>query len=114
MFVHADTRPPASLVPTVRTALSDTHVVVGGFNTVMEHEGRLLHYLTAFHFLKTYVTPLFFRPLSLARGLRCLFGDQTLFCRAADFRRVGGYDGRLPIMEDIDLVVRLHNAGEES
>ncbi len=48
------------------------------------------------------------------RGLRCLFGDQTLFCRAADFRRVGGYDGWLPLMEDLDLIIRLHMAGKRS
>ena len=40
-----------------------------------------------------------------------LFGDQTLFCRASDFARVGGYDAALPIMEDADLCIRLHNAG---
>ena len=45
------------------------------------------------------------------RGLRCLFGDQTLFCRAAAFRAVQGFDERLPIMEDADLCLRLHLAG---
>ena len=47
----------------------------------------------------------------LDRGARLLFGDQTLFCRACDFRRVGGYAPRLPIMEDADLCIRLHMAG---
>ena len=32
-------------------------------------------------------------------GLRILFGDQAMFCRAADFRYVGGFDESLPIME---------------
>ena len=45
------------------------------------------------------------------RGARLLFGDQTLFCRAADFKRVGGFAARLPIMEDADLCIRLHMAG---
>ena len=45
------------------------------------------------------------------RGARLLFGDQTLFCRTADFKRVGGYAARLPIMEDADLCIRLHMAG---
>ena len=45
------------------------------------------------------------------RGARLLFGDQTLFCRACDFRRAGGYASRLPIMEDADLCIRLHMAG---
>lgn len=45
------------------------------------------------------------------RGLRCLFGDQTLFCRAAGFEAVSGFNERLPIMEDADLCLRMHMAG---
>jgi len=40
-----------------------------------------------------------------------MFGDQTLFCRAADFARAGGFDPALPIMEDADLCIRMHMAG---
>lgn len=45
------------------------------------------------------------------RGARCLFGDQTLFCRAPDFWRVGGFEATLPIMEDADLCMRMHSSG---
>jgi len=45
------------------------------------------------------------------RGLRAMFGDQNLFCRSSDFQKVGGYDQRIPIMEDLDLIMRLHAAG---
>lgn len=51
------------------------------------------------------------RGCGACRGARLLFGDQTLFCRACDFRRAGGYASRLPIMEDADLCIRLHMAG---
>lgn len=47
----------------------------------------------------------------VCRGIRCLFGDQTLFCRAADFKAVGGFRDDLPIMEDVDLSIRMHEAG---
>lgn len=47
----------------------------------------------------------------LCRGGLALFGDQTLFCRAADFRSVGGYDELLPIMEDVQLCITMHEAG---
>jgi hypothetical protein len=40
-------------------------------------------------------------------------GDQTIFVRARDFHRVGGFDASLVIMEDADLVVRLHEQGPE-
>ena len=42
-------------------------------------------------------------------------GDQTQFCRATDFRAVGGFNSELIIMEDADLCIRMHEqAGEGS
>ena len=38
------------------------------------------------------------------------YGDQALFMKARDFRRVGGFR-QMPVMEDVDLVRRLHHAG---
>lgn len=38
-------------------------------------------------------------------------GDQGLCCRAADFRAVGCYRAALPLMEDAELCLDLHNAG---
>ncbi|KAL4428847.1 hypothetical protein ABPG77_005285 [Micractinium sp. CCAP 211/92] len=111
IFVHADTRPPPSLLPEALAVLRRPQVVLGGFRPVIEHEGKPLRFFSTNNTLKTYYGPLLLRPVSFLRGLRCLFGDQTLFCRAADFRRVGGYDSRLPIMEDADLCIRLHMAG---
>ena len=61
--------------------------------------------------LKTYYTPLLVKPLSFYRGLRCLFGDQAMFADAACFRSVSGFDEALPIMEDADLCLRLHESG---
>ena len=40
-----------------------------------------------------------------------MFGDQNLFCRKSDFLRAEGFDDALPIMEDLDLVMRLHMKG---
>lgn len=40
-----------------------------------------------------------------------MFGDQNLFCRKSDFLRADGFDEALPIMEDLDLVMRLHMKG---
>lgn len=87
--------------------------------------------------VKTHYVPLLFRPMDYFTGLRCLFGDQVgvrprgtkgaaaqrsnqpalepqvLFCRRRDFERVGGFDPKLPIMEDADLCLRMHRAGPE-
>lgn len=34
-----------------------------------------------------------------------------MFCRACDFKAVGGFDPRWKIMEDADLCLRMHEAG---
>ena len=115
IFVHADSRPPRSVVHAARRALRDPHVVLGGFFVrLVAPGGRLLVLPTLHNFLKTYYAPLAFRPAAFASGLRLLFGDQTMFCRAADFRRAGGFDASLPIMEDADLCLRMHAAGKEA
>ena len=61
--------------------------------------------------MKTHYLPALLRPYSYANGLRVLFGDQALFCRAGPFAAVGGYDESVPIMEDADLCLKLHAAG---
>jgi hypothetical protein len=57
--------------------------------------------------VKTHYLPLLLRPASYFRGLRVLFGDQALFCRAAPFAAVGGFDESVPLMEDADLCLTL-------
>eukprot|EP00884_Botryococcus_braunii_P012524 jgi/Botrbrau1/21272/Bobra.39_2s0061.2 len=111
VFVHADSRPPRDVIRVVRKTLSHRQTVLGGFRTVIKHDGRVLGFMTWHHFVKTYYLPLLVRPLTFLRGGRCLFGDQTMFCRAVDFRRVGGFDEKLPIMEDLLLCIDLHMAG---
>lgn len=119
-FLHADSCPPASLVHIIRATLAARNTVAGGFRTLItastssphsQSPLRLLRFMTWHHFVKTYYIPLLARPQMLLRGGLCLFGDQTIFCRAAEFWAVDGYDDTLPIMEDLDLVVRLHDAG---
>lgn len=61
--------------------------------------------------IKTFYLPALFRPLSAAHGLRILFGDQCIFCRSDVFQSVGGFDERVPIMEDADLCLKVHAQG---
>jgi cellulose synthase/poly-beta-1,6-N-acetylglucosamine synthase-like glycosyltransferase len=113
LFVHADSRPPRDALARAAAALADPGVVLGGFATSIEHPpGRPLLGPSFHNMISSYYAPLLFAGPAAARaGLKCLFGDQSLFCRAADFRRAGGYNGALPIMEDADLCVRMHEAG---
>lgn len=110
-FLHADTQPPKDLVRAVDRALADQRVVLGGFVSYVDHEGRPFPLSTLNSLLKTWYIPFALRPLSAVRGLRILFGDQALFCRKADFEFLRGYDEDIPIMEDTDLCIRGHMEG---
>ena len=121
-FVHADSRPPAGGVAALRRAMRDPATVAGGFTTLILEDAAtvsrppgggqaLCLSMTVHNWASTFYAPILARPLSFAAGLRALFGDQSIFCRAADFERVGGYRGELPLMEDLSLVMDLHRAG---
>lgn len=70
--------------------------------------------LAAHLFAKTYYAPALLKPWGFLHGLRAVFGDQTMFVRAADFAAVGGFDERWVIMEDADLGLRLHLRGTQA
>ncbi|MBE7439844.1 MAG: glycosyltransferase [Spirochaetales bacterium] len=110
-FVHADTLVPDDLVVVLRRTLADERISLGGFISLMAGPDRT-RWGTSFHnFIKTYYAPLLFRPFLFLRGGRLLFGDQVMFCRRADFLKVGGFDPDLPIMEEADLCIKLSYLG---
>ena len=111
-FLHADTFVPSDVVDVVRATLKrDRRIVVGGFVSLIETSEKTFWGMSLHNVLKTYYAPLLLRPVSFFRGLRCLFGDQAMFVDAACFKSVGGFDESLPIMEDADLCVRMHESG---
>lgn len=92
-FLHADSRPPSSLVSIVRQTLSDGRTVMGGFRVLIKHQGRLLHWMTFHQLIKTYYAPLLLRPLSFARCKALLISwilpaSQSTFRRAWAHTRV--------------------------
>jgi hypothetical protein len=111
-FLHADTFVPSDVVEIIRATLKrDRRIVVGGFVSLIETSEKTFWGMSLHNVLKTYYAPLLLRPVSFFRGLRCLFGDQAMFVDAACFQSVGGFDESLPIMEDADLCVRMHESG---
>lgn len=96
LFLHADTRLPDDFDAVVAEALKPG-VVGGAFRFALDASGVSL------------------RLVEAVVALRCLlfalpYGDQAIFVRADAFRRVGGFPD-VPIMEDFELVRRLHEAG---
>ena len=117
IFLHADTQLPTDAVNVARRQLCagkrTERTVLGGFVSLITVPDRDKTYwfLSTHNVAKTFYTVAAFRPKSFILGLRCLFGDQAMFCRRRDFEYVGGFDENLPIMEDADLCVRMHTAG---
>ncbi|MGB3616344.1 MAG: TIGR04283 family arsenosugar biosynthesis glycosyltransferase [Elainellaceae cyanobacterium] len=110
-FLHADTWVPADVVGLIDQTLTPLDVVGGGFISLMQGP-TVTRWGTSLHnYLKTFYAPLLFRPHLFLRGLRLLFGDQVIFCRAEAFLACGGFDPAMPIMEDGDLCLRLVRQG---
>lgn len=111
MFVHSDSRPAPDALRHVAEVMCDPNTILGGFLTSIEHNG-ILWVPTIHQFISTYIYPAIFSPFRFLQGLKCMFGDQNLFCRRADFSKVGGFDEALTIMEDADLCIRMHDMGK--
>ncbi len=111
-FVHADTILPEKYVEIVRHTLKDQGIAAGGFFPLIKGPTRIRWGTSMHNFLKTYYVPLLFRPYRfLFKGLRLLFGDQTIFCRKRDFMSVGGFNPKLPIMEETDFCDKIGKKG---
>ncbi len=94
-FVHADTYPPASFAADIAEAVAAGHDF-GYFSYNLDSPSRLLKFNSR---ATRYDT-------RFSGG-----GDQTLFIRRSVFDALGGFDERLHIMEDFDLVWRAKRAG---
>ena len=112
LFLHADTALPRDGVAVVRRTMADRSLVLAAFVPRIEMRGERVFWLISLHnVLKTFYLPLVLRPKSFFRGMRCFFGDQAMFCRTADFRKVGGFEESLPIMEDAQLCIKMSRLG---
>ena len=110
-FLHADTWVPSDLIAVIGQTLDEQTIACGGFISLMIGTKTTRWGISLHNYLKTYYAPLLFRPHLFFRGLRLLFGDQVMFCRRVDFWDCGGFNERLPIMEDGDLCLRLVQKG---
>ena len=111
-FIHADTIVPQDLSVLIEKTLSDCTIAGGGFISLMNGRYKTRWGTSLHNYLKTYYAAIIFRPHLFIKGLRILFGDQVMFCRRGDFEDCGGFDERLPIMEDADLCISLVRYGK--
>lgn len=95
VFCHADSRLPAGWRRPVIEALEQPEVSGGSFGIRLEPARGVLHLLNA---------------LRYPADWRLMYGDQAPFTTRALFRRVGGFP-EIPLMEDLELMRRLHRMG---
>ena len=109
--LHADTILPDDAMTVIEATMADHRLALAGFLPLLCGPERVRWGTSLHNWAKTYYGPLLFRPHLFVRGLRLLFGDHAMFFRRADFLAAGGCDTALPIMEDIDLCIRLNRFG---
>lgn len=98
LFLHADTRLPATAFADITSALSDPRYLGGRFDVALD--GR--HWML----------PLVARLISYrSRVSKVGTGDQALFVRREVFRRMGGFPD-IPLMEDIAFCRTLKHLGD--
>jgi rSAM/selenodomain-associated transferase 2 len=96
LFLHADTRLPESTYRLITTVLSEPEVVGGCFRLRFDADCFGLRFSA---FFTRFSVPLFH------------YGDSSYFVRTQVFRELQGYRS-YPIMEDLDLWLRMRRCGK--
>lgn len=97
LFLHADTRLPDGWPHLVLNILSD-QIRAGAFSLAMDSDRLALAVVAFFANLRT-------------RWERVPYGDQAHFFNADFFKEMGGY-ADIPLMEDVELFMRIRQRGE--
>ncbi|BBD09783.1 TIGR04283 family arsenosugar biosynthesis glycosyltransferase [Desulfovibrio ferrophilus] len=98
LFLHADTRLPERALHLVDESLAHK-AVAGAFSLGFSQKaGTGLKFIAAAANARTWLT-------------RVPYGDQAQFFRRSYFLRRGGY-AEIPLMEDIELMERIHRRGD--
>jgi len=110
--LHADTILPHDAVDVIKNTMTDNQVSLASFMPRITGEKGTC-WGTSFHnWIKTWYTPILFRPHLFLGGLRLLFGDHAMFFRRNDFHMVGELDERVTIMEEADLCISMAKIGK--
>jgi len=98
LFLHADTRLPASALRDIAAALGEPRYVGGRFDVELDSERRLLKMVGAMISCRSRMT-------------KVGTGDQAIFVRRGIFEEMGGFPD-IPLMEDIAFCRKLKQMGE--
>ena len=95
-FIHADTFPPPTYYRDIESAVKNGFSF-GRYRTRFNSERQILK-INAF--------------FTRFDWFMCYGGDQTLFMTIQLFREIGGFNAKLSIMEDYEIIVRAKEKGK--
>jgi rSAM/selenodomain-associated transferase 2 len=98
LFVHADTRLPASALDDIRTAMRDPEYAGGRFDVALDGSHWMIPLIGALISLRSRLT-------------QVATGDQAIFVRRDAFETIGGYPD-IPLMEDVAFSRALKRRGK--
>jgi uncharacterized protein len=98
LFLHADTQLPEHFLPLIQDTLAQPQVVAGAFELAIASDQPRLRWVE-------------WAVKWRSRLCQLPYGDQGIFLKAEVFWQLGGF-ADLPIMEDFDLIKRLHKLGK--
>ena len=93
LFLHADTELPGGALQLISRSMETGKHVAGAFRLGIKSQAPIFRIIE-------------FGSMIRSRLTRVPFGDQAIFMRRSYFREIGGYRD-IPIMEDVDLMVRI-------
>lgn len=96
LFLHCDTILPENALVSVQKAMQNESVKAGAFDLSIDGKGFAYRIIEKTASLRSRIT-------------KIPYGDQSIFIRRSYFFDIGQYGG-IPIMEDVDLMIRIKNA----
>ncbi len=97
IFLHADTRLPRRALDLITQAMARQGLIGGAFDLQIDTERLTLKIIARIASFRSRLT-----------GIP--YGDQAIFIRRDDFKRMGGYP-EIPLMEDVALMRRIKREG---
>lgn len=98
LFLHADTQLPRKAFFVISNAMADARIAGGAFDLAIDSPRPIFRVMERTASRRSRLT-------------RIPYGDQAIFLRRSVFAALGGYR-EIPLMEDVDLMVRLRRAGQ--
>ena len=98
LFLHADTRLPATAVQDINSALESPNCVGGRFDIELDGNRWILKWIGVMISLRSRLT-------------KVATGDQAIFVRREIFQQIGGFP-QIPVMEDIAFSRALKRMGK--